>query len=229
MRKDRHLNAFGTVAIKVLRQGSLEDERANSRLIREARAAAGLDHPNICAIHEVGESENRAFIVMQYVEGETLARRVREKPLEVREVLAIAIQVADALSEVHSRGITHRDIKPGNIMITSRGRIKVLDFGLAKAVLSRETPLAQATTQGYLTETAAIEGTLPYMSPEQLKGEALDARSDLFSLGTVIYEMLTNRCPFAAMTEAETIGAILLTEPLPISISARSTRRGANR
>ena len=175
----------------------------------------------------MGEAENKAFIVMQYVEGETLAKRVQRKPLEVREVLDIAIQVADALSEVHSIGITHRDIKP-EIKITSRGRVKVLDFGLAKFAPSSNMSLSQAMTQGYLNGTRAIVGTLPYMSPEQVKGEALDARSDLFSLGAVIYEMITTRCPFSEMTAAETIGAILLTEPLPISASRRTFRLGWN-
>ncbi|HEV8485471.1 MAG TPA: protein kinase, partial [Blastocatellia bacterium] len=214
------------VAIKVLRTESLKGGSANKLLIREARAAAGLDHPNICAIHEVCEAEDRAFIVMQYVEGETLASRVERKGLEVGEVVDIAIQVADALSEVHSLGITHRDIKPGNIMITPRGRVKVLDFGLAKAVPSGEIPLSQALTQGYLCDSKAIEGTLPYMSPEQLKGEELDARSDLFSLGAVIYEMITTRRPFSAGTAAETIGAILLTQQLPMSIYDQSVPPG---
>jgi serine/threonine protein kinase len=185
--------------------------------MREAQAAAGLDHPNICAIHEVGEAQERAFIVMQYVEGETLARRIQRKPLDVREVLEAAIQVADALSEAHSRGITHRDIKPGNIMITSRVQVKVLDFGLAKAVPTREIARSQAMTQSRLTDPGTVMGTVAYMSPEQAKGEAVDARTDVFSLGVVIYEMAAGRAPFQGESSAEVLAAILEREPPPLA------------
>jgi serine/threonine protein kinase/lipoprotein NlpI len=205
------------VAIKFLPPESTADLRAKRRLMREAQAAAALDHPNICAIHEVGEEDGRAFIVMQYVEGETLAARIHRKPLTLKEALGFALPVADALAEAHSRGIIHRDIKPQNVMITARGQVKILDFGLAKVVADRGALDGEAETQSLLTETGAIVGTVPYMSPEQVKGEALDARSDIFSFGTVIYEMVSGHRPFSAKTMAEIISAILASEPPPLA------------
>ncbi len=201
------------VAVKFLPPESTADPRAKRRLVREAQAAAALDHPNICAIHEVGEQDGHAFIVMQYVEGETLAARIHRKPLEMKEALGFAVPVADALAEAHSRGIIHRDIKPQNIMITPRGQVKILDFGLAKVVADRGMLDGEAETQSLLTEAGVIIGTVPYMSPEQVKGEALDACSDIFSFGTVLYEMISGRRPFSAKTMAEIISAILTSEP----------------
>src|SRR5262249_29777346 len=192
---DSHLKR--KVAIKVLRPDSLEDEdRSRKRLIREAQAAAKLDHPNICAIHEVGQEGDLTFIVMQYVEGETVADRLKRGPLELAEGLEVAAQVADALAEAHSRGITHRDIKPANIMLTSRGRVKVLDFGLAKLPLSRESTHSGSVTQSQLTDPGTVMGTVAYMSPEQLRGDPIDARTDIFSLGVSLYEMLSGQRPF---------------------------------
>lgn len=157
------------VAIKFLPTDSVANEQANKRLLREAQAAAKLDHPNICAVHEVTEEDGRSFIVMPYVEGENLEVRMKRKPLGLSESLAIAVQVADALAEAHLHGIIHRDIKPSNIIITPRGQAKVMDFGLAKVVAG--TVESEAETMGLLTAPGTILGTVPYMSPEQVRGE----------------------------------------------------------
>ncbi len=204
------------VAIKFLPEESIADELAKKRLIREAQAAATLDNPNICGIHEVGEEDGRSFIVMQYVEGETLAVRIKRQPLALHEVLSVATQVADGLAEAHSRGIIHRDIKPANIMLTARHQAKVMDFGLAKMIEQKSIVESLAETQSLLTEAGMIVGTVPYMSPEQVKCEPLDGRSDIFSFGTVLYEMLTGHQPFAAQSAAEVISAILTSEPPPL-------------
>ena len=209
------------VAIKFLPSDSIANKQANHRLMREAQAAAKLDHPNICAVYEVGEEGGRSFIVMPCIDGETLDRRMMRKPLDVSESLAIAAQVADALAEAHQHGIIHRDIKPSNIMITARGQAKVMDFGLAK--LTGPSPAAplnldrEASTQALFTTPGTIIGTVPYMSPEQVHGQTLDARTDIFSFGVVFYEMLTGKQLFAAETPAGTISAILTKEPLPLS------------
>lgn len=208
--EDIHLKR--KVAVKFLLPESQEDERARKRFIREAQAAATLDHPNICAIHEVGEEDNRAFIVMQYLEGETLADRIKRKPLELPEALDVAIQVAEALSEAHSRGVIHRDLKPHNIMITARGQAKLLDFGLAKVVKEDLEP-DNLETSSRLSTPGLIMGTVPYMSPEQLRGEALDARSDIFSFGTLLFEAVCGTSPFASGNHADTVLAILSKDP----------------
>ncbi|MEK6323142.1 MAG: serine/threonine-protein kinase [Acidobacteriota bacterium] len=204
------------VAIKFLPAELAADERARRRLIGEARAAAKLDHPNICTIHEVGEEGGRCFIVMQYVDGETLSTRAGRQPLELRYALDIAVQGADALAEAHSRGIIHRDIKPQNIMITGRGQVKVMDFGLAKVIQEKAHLESEAETQSLLTEPGMIVGTVPYMSPEQVRGEELDHRSDVFSFGVVLYELLSGRRPFEAKSAAEILSAILTREPEPL-------------
>ncbi|MEK6324039.1 MAG: protein kinase [Acidobacteriota bacterium] len=209
------------VAIKFLSVESALDEGAKKRLIREARAAAKLDHPNICAIHEVGEDQGRSFIVMQFVEGETLGKLIQRKPLDLRESLDIAVQIAGALAEAHSRGIVHRDIKPQNVMITARGQVKVLDFGLAKIVQQKSLADSAAETDSLLTEPGMIIGTVPYMSPEQVRGETLDARSDIFSFGAVVYEMVSGHQPFAAESAAATISTILTKEPPPLARYSR--------
>ena len=179
------------VAIKILPAGSLESDTANRRLLREAQSAARLDHPNICGILEVSEAAGRNFICMQYIDGETLELRMKRHPLELSEALAISIQVADALAEAHASGFIHRDIKPSNIMLTARGAVKVMDFGLAKLIKQPDLVESEAATEALLSSPGAIIGTLPYMSPEQVRGEALDARSDLFSLAVVLYEMVS--------------------------------------
>jgi len=204
------------VAIKLLPPETLSDEKARRRLVREAQAAAKLDHPNICAIYEVGEEDGRSFIAMQYVEGETLDARMKRKPLDLAESLAISAQVADALAEAHAHGIMHRDIKPSNIIIAARGQAKVMDFGLAKVVQESGRIGTEAETQPMLTAPDVILGTIPYMSPEQVKGEKLDARTDIFSFGVVLYEMLCGRQPFASESAAATASAILTREPSPV-------------
>lgn len=212
------------VAIKLLPEKLIADDKAGKRLIREAHAAATLDHPNICSIYEVAEEDGRTFIVMQYVEGETLATRLARKPLELQESLSAALQVAEALSEAHSRGIIHRDIKPQNIMLTARGHVKVLDFGLAKVAQTELSTDSEAVTQSLLTEPGTIMGTVQYMAPEQVKGETLDARGDIFSFGVLLYEMIGGHHPFAAETPAATISAILTKEPLPLAPQGKRLR-----
>lgn len=203
------------VAIKVLPQEAMADENARKRLLREARAVATLDHPNICTVHEVGEDSGRDFIVMQYIEGETMAQRIRHRGLLLREALDLAVQIADALAEAHKRHLIHRDIKPQNIMIDLRGQAKVLDFGLAKVM--RPDPGGRTETQDQLTGSGMILGTVPYMSPEQVRGEELDARSDIFSFGAMLYEMASGQSPFGSPSKAEVMAAILLKEPPSLS------------
>jgi serine/threonine protein kinase len=193
------------VAIKFLPPEVATDERARNRLLIEAKTAATLDHPNICAIYEVGREGDHSFIVLQYIEGETLAARLKHQPTDLREALAIAAQVADALAEAHARGIIHRDIKPENIMLTTRGQVKVLDFGLAKVLRDRGIIESEAETASMLSVPGMVMGTVPYMSPEQVRGEKLDCRSDIFSFGTVLYELLSGRRPFEAKSMAEVI------------------------
>jgi serine/threonine protein kinase/Tfp pilus assembly protein PilF len=199
------------VAIKCLSANSVAEESAKKRLFVEARAAAKLDHPNICSVYEVGEEEGRQFIVMQYLEGETLDVRASRNPLPLSEILTVASQVADALAEAHAHTIIHRDIKPANIMLTRRGQAKVMDFGLAKSISG--TVDCDAKTQSVLTTPGTILGTLPYMSPEQVRGEQLDARSDVFSFGVTLYELVSGKQPFASESAAATASAILTREP----------------
>lgn len=201
------------VALKLLPAASVSDQEANNRLWREAQAAATLDHPHICAIHEISEAEGCSFIVMQYIVGETLADKLRRGKMNLPEVLDIAIQVADALEEAHAHGIIHRDIKPANIIVSDRGQAKVLDFGMAKFAAENLEAKSRAGTANALSRSGAIMGTVPFMSPEQVRGEQLDRRTDIFSFGVMLYEMSSGRQPFARETEAETISAILRDEP----------------
>jgi serine/threonine protein kinase/Flp pilus assembly protein TadD len=202
------------VAIKFLSQNSVAGEHAKKRLAREAKAAAALDHPHICAVYEVGEEAGYSFIVMQYVEGETLASRIQRQPIESREALDIAVQIADALAEAHSHRIIHRDVKPQNVMLTASGQVKVLDFGLARVV--RDGSLIDSASE---TESmpGLVIGTVPYMSPEQVRGEDLDGRSDIFSFGAVLYEMLSGRNPFQGESVGATMSSILTKEPPPLA------------
>jgi len=214
------------VAIKFLSPALMANEDARKRLLREARAAAALDHPNICTIHEVGDEAGRSFIVMQYIEGETLAERIKRERLNFSEALAIAIQVAEALHDAHLQGIIHRDIKPQNLMLTARGQVKVLDFGLAKVVRDRAVASEDTDTSSLMSTPGTIIGTVLYLSPEQAQGERLDVRSDIFSFGTTLYEMLSGRRPFEAKSTAEIIAAILMREVPPLEQASAPERLG---
>jgi serine/threonine protein kinase len=205
------------VALKILPAELASNRERMERFVREAKAAAALNHPNIAHIYEIAEADSVHFIAMEFVQGETLDASINGKPLELKEALAIATQIAEGLSEAHRHGIIHRDIKPGNVMITARSRVKVMDFGLAKVIEAREAISAEAETRRILTSPGAIIGTVPYMSPEQVKGERLDARTDIFSFGVVLYEMLTGQQPFVAETGVATISAILTKEPPPLA------------
>ncbi len=201
------------VAIKILPESVSRDDEAKRRMLREARAVAALDHPNVCTIYEVGEHDDgRPYIVMQYVEGETLFDRLKLARMSPSEVLDVAMQVAAALDEAHSHGIIHRDIKPMNIMLTPRGQVKVLDFGLAKFTATQDT----SSTANLESRAGIITGTAPYMSPEQLRSSPIDARSDIFSVGVVLYEMVTGRRPFERPSTVALITAILFEDPSPI-------------
>jgi serine/threonine protein kinase/Tfp pilus assembly protein PilF len=207
------------VAIKFLPIELEEDDLARRRQIREAKAAARLDHPNICGIHEVAKEAGHSFIVMQYVEGETLAARMRRRPFELSDSMAIALQVADALCLAHSLGLVHRDIKPQNIMITPRGQAKVLDFGLVKLIPPKisEGDALDVYQESRLSTTGVIVGTVGYMSPEQVKGETVDARTDIFSLGVVLYECVTGKCAFPGNTPVEVSAQVIHVNPPPPS------------
>ncbi len=200
------------VAIKLLPAKSLDDIHARKRLLREARAAATLDHPNICSIYEVNDTGDSPFIVMQYVEGKTLFSKLQEAPLTPEEVIDVGIQIAEALAEAHERGVIHRDIKPHNVIITPRGQAKVLDFGLARIAQTAEVD-AEAKTDTQLTGEGYIVGTVAYMSPEQLKAMPIDARSDLFSLGATLYECATGKAAFTGNSKIEISSKVLQVEP----------------
>ena len=199
-------------ALKLLDPIIARDASSRARFLREARLAASLDHPNICTIHEVGESEGRPFIAMQYVEGKTLKEVIGGRPLKLDGLLSVALQVAEALAAAHARGIVHRDIKTSNIIVTPQGQAKVLDFGIAKLV---GRGAGAAGTE--VTATGQIVGTPSAMSPEQARGLEVDARTDVWSLGVVLYEMLTGRAPFAGETASDVIALILRGEPPPPS------------
>ncbi|MCA1626926.1 MAG: serine/threonine protein kinase, partial [Acidobacteria bacterium] len=203
------------VAVKLLPAEFATDHDRLRRFEREAHAASALNHPNILTVHEIGEEDGLHFIAAEFVDGESLRQRIVRGPLELREVLGIGIQISAALSAAHAAGVVHRDIKPENVMLRPDGIVKVLDFGLAK-LSEQQSPTsdAEAPTQAFVKTTpGAVMGTTYYMSPEQARGLALDARTDLWSLGVVLYEMITGQLPFAGETAGDVIAAILKTEP----------------
>jgi serine/threonine protein kinase/Tfp pilus assembly protein PilF len=195
-----------TVALKFLAPQTLSSEEEKARFILEAQAAAALNHPNICTIYEIDESEGQYFMAMECIEGQSLREKIQSGPLKLKEAINIAIQVAEGLQEAHDRGIVHRDIKPANIMMTTKGQAKIMDFGLAK--LGRETQL---------TKTGTTVGTVAYMSPEQARGDTVDHRTDIWSLGVVLYEMITGQLPFKSEYEQAIVYSILNEEPQPIT------------
>ena len=217
--KDTRLDR--TVAIKILSSNLSNNVDLKQRFEREARAISKLTHPYICGLYDVGSQDGTEFLVMEFLEGETLAHRLNKGPLSTEQMLRYAIQIADALDKAHRQGIVHRDLKPGNIMVTKSG-VKLLDFGLAKlrpAGLSPElSSVSVLPTEAHeITNEGTILGTIQYMSPEQLEGKEADARADIFAFGSVLYEMATGKRAFTGSSQASLMSAILKDEPQPIS------------
>jgi len=203
------------VALKFLSDGMAQDQQALERFRREAKAASALNHPNICTVYDIGEESGKAFIVMEYLDGTVLKDLIGGHPMELDRLLEISCEIADALAAAHVKNIIHRDVKPANIFMSEDGHAKVLDFGLAK-IAAPDTEESESRTLT-VTQPGIAMGTLPYMSPEQLHGRAVDHRTDIYSLGAVLYEMATGQGPFLGSTTAELISSILRDTPKPVS------------
>ncbi|MCX6573618.1 MAG: serine/threonine-protein kinase, partial [Candidatus Aminicenantes bacterium] len=218
------------VAIKFLPEALHQDPKARERFLREAKAAAALDHPFICKVFEAGEFQGRSYIVMEFVEGKSLRDRIAEGPFPPADALRATLEVAEALEVAHAKGIVHRDLKPANLICTPQGHIKVMDFGLAKHVVAEPAEasavnltrtMSAGPARESITSPGVVLGTIAYMSPEQARGEPVDARTDIFSLGVVLAEMLSGKHPFEKPTPVETLTSVLRDNPPPVHVKPK--------